>query len=74
MLKIWIYKHFKWWLYNVLWVVKHSETWEKFVLYTHLNSKKYWIRPIKMFEETINIDWKKIKRFKYIWDKKFDNI
>ena len=78
-MKKWIYRHYKWNLYEVIWLSKHSETLEEFVVYKPLyESKKYnidfWVRPINLFSEEITIDWKKINRFEYIGDKKYENI
>ena len=67
-LKIWKYKHFKWNEYEVIWIAKNSENpEEEFVVYKALYWEWWiWIRPLKMFLETIERDWKSIKRFKYI--------
>lgn len=59
-----IYKHFKGDEVEVLGVAKHSETLEEFVTYTHNN--QLWIRPAAMFEEEIERDGIKQKRFVYI--------
>jgi hypothetical protein len=70
-MKLWKYLHYKNLEYEVIWVAKHSETLEELVVYKALYwEQKLWIRPRKMFEENIIVDWKKIRRFKYIWDKK----
>jgi len=84
MMKKWIYKHYKWNLYEVLWIAIHTESDEKLVLYKALYDnlelkKEYWeipffVRPYKMFDEFIFINWEKLKRFDYIWDKKYENI
>ena len=61
------YKHFKGGEYEVIGVAKHSETMEDFVVYKALYGKKdLWIRPLKMFLETVTINGKKIKRFQKI--------
>lgn len=66
-MKIGKYRHYKWKDYEVIWIWKHSETLEEFVVYRQLYwEKEIWIRPRKMFEESIIIDWKKIQRFEYI--------
>lgn len=71
LLKInWIYKHYKTWKeYKVLGIWKHSETLEELVIYEALyenNLSKIWCRPIEMFEEKVNHNWKTIKRFEYV--------
>lgn len=58
------YVHFKGRVYDVLGIAKHSETLEELVLYTHNN--EYWVRPKKMFLETITRDGKTMKRFEKI--------
>ena len=56
------YKHYKGNHYEVVGIVIHSETYEELVLYRVVEgSKEYpsgtlWVRPRKMFEETIEID------------------
>ena len=59
------YKHFKGKFYEVIDVVKHSETLEEMVLYKD-DQNQLWIRPIAMFEEIVEKDGKKIKRFEFI--------
>lgn len=66
------YKHFKGNIYEVIAIATHSETGEELVVYKALyESEKtkhgqIWARPKKMFEETIEIDGKQIKRFQLI--------
>lgn len=76
-MKKWIYKHYKWKLYEVYWVSIHSETREKFVLYKCMYDisdfeREIWepgiffIRPYEMFNWYVYINWEKIKRFSYV--------
>ena len=68
-MKLGMYKHFKGNLYKVLGMVKHSETREDLVLYEALYDNplgKLWVRPREMFEEVIEIEGKKVKRFMFI--------
>lgn len=61
------YRHFKGKLYEVIGVAKHSETLEEFVVYRALyGENELWIRPKKMFLETVKIDGKEVKRFEFI--------
>jgi len=61
------YKHFKGKKYEAIGIAKDSETLENFVIYKALyGNKELWIRPEKMFLETIIIKNKKIKRFSLI--------
>jgi len=64
-----IYRHYKGNLYRVVGVAKHSETLEDMVVYETMydNPKgKLWVRPMKMFEETIEVQGQKMKRFTFI--------
>lgn len=64
-----IYEHYKGKKYRVIDVGKHSETLEDLVIYEALYENKIsnvWVRPLEMFTETIEIDGKKVPRFKYI--------
>ena len=72
-MKLGIYKHFKGMLYRVHQVVVHSETLEDYVYYEALYTNErgqFWIRPKKMFEETIVIDGQSCARFEYVDDEK----
>ncbi len=64
------YKHAKTGnLYRILGVAKHSETLEDLVVYEALydNPKsKLWVRPLSMFEEEVEIEGQKKKRFERI--------
>lgn len=69
-LKIGKYQHSKTGnFYKVIGLAKHSETLEDLVVYECLydNPKsKLWIRPLKMFLEEVEIDGKKVPRFKFV--------
>ncbi|MEG1550897.1 MAG: DUF1653 domain-containing protein, partial [Oscillospiraceae bacterium] len=61
------YRHFKGNEYEVIGVAKHSETLEEMVVYKALYDDGHlWVRPAEMWEEEIERDGKKIKRFEYI--------
>ena len=65
MLKIGTYQHFKGNFYEVLHIAKHSETEEFMVVYHPKNQPEdIWVRPLIMFDETIERQGKRIKRFK----------
>lgn len=63
------YRHFKGMLYNVIGIAKHSETLEELVVYEALYDNprsKLWVRPLKMFTETVERDGKVMPRFEYV--------
>lgn len=54
--------------YRVIAIAKYSETLEEFVVYEALYenpTSKFWIRPLKAFLQEIEINGKKIPRFKF---------
>jgi len=60
------YKHHKGGLYEVLEIAKHSETQEEYVVYKTLYGDfSVWIRPLTMFDETIEKEGISVKRFEY---------
>ncbi|MDP1932563.1 MAG: DUF1653 domain-containing protein [Gammaproteobacteria bacterium] len=62
-----IYKHYKNNLYKVIGVARHSETEEEHVVYRPLyNDSGLWIRPLSMFDETIEVEGIKVKRFAFV--------
>ncbi len=68
-LKLGKYKHYKGNLYEVLGIARHSETLEALVVYKALyqtEGENLWVRPIKMFTETIEINGEHILRFQFI--------
>ena len=69
MIKTGRYRHFKGNEYEVLYVAKHSETLEEMVVYRALYGEGgIWVRPVAMWEEDIERDGKRFKRFEYIGD------
>ena len=69
MIKTGRYRHFKGNEYEVLYVAKHSETLEEMVVYRALYGEGgIWVRPAAMWEEEIERDGKRFKRFEYIGD------
>ena len=75
-IKLGKYKHYKGGLYEVIGECVHSETLEWMVLYkTMYDSPKFpkgtlWVRPKKIFLETVKIEGKNVPRFKYIGDER----
>ena len=67
MIKTGKYRHFKGNEYEVLCLAEHSETLEEMVVYRALYGEGgTWVRPAAMWEEEIERDGKKFKRFEYI--------
>ncbi len=61
------YRHFKGRDYEVLGVARHSETLEEFVVYRPLyGDRGLWVRPLRMFTETVERDGKRQPRFVYV--------
>ena len=66
------YQHYKGKFYEVIGVARHSETLKEFVVYRALyDSKEFgknalWVRPKKMFLESVIVDGKEVPRFKYV--------
>lgn len=68
-IKLGKYQHYKGKHYEVIGVAKHSETLEELVVYKALYQKEgenLWVRPLKMFTETIILEGKKAPRFEYL--------
>ncbi|WP_019553126.1 DUF1653 domain-containing protein [Propionispira raffinosivorans] len=62
-----IYRHYKGKEYRVLFIAKHSETVEEMVVYQALYGEcGYWVRPKKMFMESVNVGGQLMPRFQYI--------
>ena len=62
--------HFKGKRYRLVAVAKHSETLEPIVVYRALYGEGgVWVRPASMWNEEIERDGKRIRRFTYIGEK-----
>lgn len=61
------YRHFKGKEYEVLGMARHSETEEIMVIYRPLyDDSGLWVRPYKMFTESIELNGERIPRFTLI--------
>ena len=61
------YRHFKGKEYEVLGIARHSETEEELVVYRALYGDfGLWVRPVSMWNETVERDGKTFHRFTYI--------
>ena len=66
-IKLGRYRHFKGNEYEVIGIAKHSETLEETVVYRALyGDGGLWVRPARMWNETVERDGKIFKRFEYI--------
>lgn len=60
------YRHFKGNEYLVLYTAKHSETLELMVVYQALYGERgIWVRPASMWDETVEHNGKKVRRFEF---------
>ena len=61
------YRHFKGNEYEVIGLARHSETQEEMVVYRALYGDfGLWVRPTRMWNETVERDGKTFRRFTYI--------
>ena len=61
------YRHFKGNEYEVIGLARHSETQEEMVVYHALyGAFGLWVRPARMWNETVERDGKTFRRFTYI--------
>ena len=62
-----IYRHFKGNSYELLYIAKHSETLEDMVVYKALYGEGgIWVRPLSMWNETVEHEGNRVKRFEFI--------
>lgn len=68
-MKLGRYRHFKGKEYEVIGQATHSETGEQMVVYRTLyGDYGLWVRPLAMFEATVEHDGKWQPRFEYVGD------
>jgi hypothetical protein len=62
-----IYRHYKGNLYEVIDVAQHSETQEYLVVYKTLYGDfSTWVRPLDMFQESVEKDGEQVARFEFV--------
>lgn len=58
------YRHFKGGMYELIGIARHSETMEEMVVYRALYGERgLWVRPARMWLETVERDGKTVQRF-----------
>ena len=63
------YRHFKGKEYELLFIARHSETEELMVVYRALYGEGgIWVRPAAMWNEEIERDGRRFRRFTYMGD------
>ena len=66
-IKLGRYRHYKGNEYLVIGVANHSETLEPMVVYKALYGEgEFWVRPLSMWNETVEVNGVKFKRFEFI--------
>jgi len=61
------YRHYKGKHYEVIGIARHSETLEELVVYRALYGERgLWVRPRKMFEESVVVDGRRVPRFEFV--------
>ena len=67
MLPLGLYRHYKGGEYRVMGVARHSETEELLVVYQpQYGEREWWVRPLSMFTEQVEIEGRLIPRFQHI--------
>lgn len=62
-----VYRHYKGKEYQVIAVARHSETEEELVVYRLMYGDfSYWVRPLSMFTENIELDGGITPRFQWL--------
>ncbi len=61
------YRHYKGPEYVVLGLARHSETNEQLVVYRpDYGERHWWVRPLAMFCETVDVDGQTLPRFAFV--------
>jgi hypothetical protein len=65
------YQHYKGKAYSVIGVARHSETQEELVVYRQeYDDHGLWVRPKKMFLETVKVEGQVVPRFRFVGGEK----
>ncbi|MCP4505620.1 MAG: DUF1653 domain-containing protein [Fuerstiella sp.] len=61
------YRHYKGRDYVVIGVARHSETDEDLVVYRpDYGDRRLWVRPLKMFMDTVESNGQQVSRFEFL--------
>jgi hypothetical protein len=61
------YRHYKGQEYIVMGVARHSETQEELVVYRQdYGDRGLWVRPLRMFLETVTVAGRAVPRFQFL--------
>src|ERR1035437_7893571 len=61
------YRHYKGKNYEVIGIARHSETMEELVVYRALYGEHgLWVRPRKMFQESVLVEGRRVPRFELV--------
>ena len=67
LIQLGLYQHYKGNRYRVLGTVRHSESLDVMVVYQALyGNEGHWVRPLAMFQESVEHAGKTVPRFKFI--------
>lgn len=69
-----LYQHYKGNLYQVIDIARHSETLEQLVAYQSCETGEIWVRPLAMFNETVNHNGQHVPRFEKLAEQEPVNI
>ena len=63
------YRHYKGGEYMVMGVARHSETEALLVVYQpQYGEREWWVRPLSMFTEQVDVDGSLVPRFEFVGD------
>lgn len=60
------YRHFKGDIYKATCIAKHSESRADLVVYTSIRDGQTWVRPVKMFLESVEVRGVRVPRFTFL--------
>lgn len=61
-----VYRHYKGNKYLVYTVATHTENQKSYVVYESLTDGRMWVRPLRMFTQSVTVNGKRVKRFEHV--------